>query len=174
MPRNIEIKARIASVEVLDARVRVIATAGPTLIDQDDTFFTCTRGRLKLRMFSADRGELIYYQRSDQAGPKTSHYLRTPTTEPDALRETLTQALGQAGRVTKQRVLYLVGRTRVHLDRVDSLGDFLELEVVLRDDEPADAGVAEAHALTAGLGIEATQLVDVAYVDLLAGLPTPR
>ncbi|MDT4826636.1 cyaB: putative adenylyl cyclase CyaB [compost metagenome] len=67
----------------------------------------------------------------------------------------------------KQRRLFLVGRTRVHLDRVEGLGEFLELEVVLQDGEPAEAGVAEAHALMARLGVAEDQLMQGAYVDLL-------
>ena len=84
-----------------------------------------------------------------------------------ALRRALTLALGAIGRVRKQRTLYLVGRTRVHLDRVEGLGEFLELEVVLRDDETAEVGEAEAHALMGELGIVPAQLVEGAYLDLL-------
>ena len=83
------------------------------------------------------------------------------------MRESLTLAWGQAGRVRKQRRLFIVGRTRVHLDRVEGLGEFLELEVVLQEGEPAEDGVAEAHALMAQLGIAPEQLVQGAYVDLL-------
>ena len=68
----------------------------------------------------------------------------------------------------KHRTLYLVGRTRVHLDRVEGLGDFLELEVVLGEDESAAEGEAEAWALMARLEISPRQLVETAYVDLLA------
>lgn len=168
MARNIEIKARIEGIEQLEPRVAALAQQGPTPIAQDDTFFRCENGRLKLRAFSATEGELIFYRRADQAGPKESFYLRSTTAEPAALREVLTLAHGQAGRVRKQRTLYLVGRTRVHLDRVEGLGDFLELEVVLRDGEPAEAGVAEAHALMAQLQVPAGQLVERAYVDLLS------
>jgi predicted adenylyl cyclase CyaB len=64
--------------------------------------------------------------------------------------------------------LYLVGRTRIHLDRVEGLGDFLELEVVLREGESAQEGVREAEDLMSRLGVEPSQLVDRAYVDLLA------
>ena len=85
------------------------------------------------------------------------------------MRDVLSLAYGQTGRVRKQRMLYLVGRTRVHLDRVEGLGDFLELEVVLADGEPTGPGVAEVHALMAALGIGADQLLACAYVDLLAG-----
>lgn len=168
MARNVEIKARIPDLGVMASKVAAIATEGPIEIAQDDTFFPCATGRLKLRQFSGDRGELIYYRRADLDGPKESFYLLSPTTSPDTLRESLAAAYGVAGRVRKQRTLYLVGRTRVHLDRVDGLGDFVELEVVLSDDENADDGFSEAHALMRTLGIDAAQLIDVAYVDLLA------
>jgi adenylate cyclase class IV len=48
------------------------------------------------------------------------------------------------------------------------LGHFLELEVVLQEHEPSEVGVREAHELMARLGVEASQLIEGAYVDLLA------
>ena len=168
MPRNVEIKARIDTVDALAPRVASLASEGPHEIVQDDTFNRCESGRLKLRAFSATEGELIFYRRADSAGPKESFYLRSPTSSPDSLRESLTLAWGEVGRVLKRRTLYLVGRTRVHLDRVEGLGHFVELEVVLDDAEPLDAGVHEAQVLMARLGITPSQLVDTAYVDLLA------
>ncbi|MEQ1806032.1 MAG: class IV adenylate cyclase [Burkholderiaceae bacterium] len=167
MPRNIEIKARIASVDALAAALAGFADDGPLAIAQDDTFFRCDKGRLKLRSFDATHGELIFYRRADSLGPKESHYTIAPTAAPDALREVLTMALGTTGRVRKARTLFLVGRTRVHLDRVEGLGEFLELEVVLRDGEANQAGIDEAHALMARLGVQQSQLIDTAYVDLL-------
>ena len=167
MARNVEIKARIDSIEAVLPRALACADGPPELIAQDDTFFSCPIGRLKLRVFTDGRGELIAYERPDASGPKTSDYAIAPVAEPDALRTTLARALGLGGRVIKQRTLLLVGRTRVHLDRVEGLGDFLELEVVLRDGESADDGVAEAHDLLRRLQIDATRLVRGAYVDLL-------
>jgi adenylate cyclase class IV len=167
MARNVEIKARIASVEALLPLALVCADGAPELIAQDDTFFACATGRLKLRVFEGGRGELIAYARADASGPKTSDYAIAPIDDPDALRATLTRALGASGRVIKKRMLLMTGRTRLHLDRVEGLGDFLELEVVLREGESADDGVAVAHALLALLRIENSQLVAGAYVDLL-------
>jgi adenylate cyclase class IV len=105
MARNIEIKARIESVESMAAKAAAIANAGPIEITQDDSFFRCEAGRLKLRTFSADRGELIFYQRANQHGPRESFYLRSPTSAPETLRELLSLAYGQVGRVRKQRTL---------------------------------------------------------------------
>ena len=169
MARNIEIKAWVDDLDALAAHAAAVADSGPTLIAQDDTFFRCpTPGdRLKLRAFADGTGQLIFYRRSDRAGPKESFYLLSPTASPDTLREALTLAHGQAGRVRKLRTLFLVGRTRVHLDRVEGLGALMELEVVLAEDETAAAGVEEAHALMARLGIGAERLVEGAYVDLL-------
>lgn len=171
MARNIEIKARIDSVEMLTPGVAALAQDGPIEIVQDDTFFACARGRLKLRALSAEAGELIFYERANQAGPKESFYVVSPTTSPDSLREALSLACGQAGRVRKRRTLYLIGRTRVHLDRVEGLGDFVELEVVLRDGESSESGDAEARRLMTVLGIDPAQLRAGAYVDLLAASP---
>lgn len=168
MARNIEIKARVADLAALRERAAALAAEGPLEIAQDDTFFSCPAGRLKLRAFSGSRGELIFYRRSDEHGPKESYYVRTPTSEPETLRQTLALAYGVAGRVRKRRTLFLVGRTRVHLDDVEGLGDFMELEVVLTEGESAEMGIREAEELMKRLGVEASQLIDRAYVDLLA------
>jgi predicted adenylyl cyclase CyaB len=168
MARNIEIKARITSVEAMAAQVVALADHGPSDIVQDDTFFVCARGRVKLRVVSPTEGQLIFYQRANQAGPKESCFVSAPVAAPDALREALSLAYGQAGRVRKHRTLYRVGRTRIHLDRVEHLGDFLELEVELSEGERVEQGMEEAHTLMASLGIAPTQLIAEAYVDLLA------
>ena len=169
MARNIEIKARIENVALLVPRVAELASTGPLEIAQDDTFFHCDNGRLKLRAFSTDAGELIFYKRVNQPGPKESFYLRTPTTSPETLRESLSLAYGQIGRIRKYRTLFLVGRTRVHLDRVEGLGHFLELEVALVDDELPEQGVREADDLMGKLGIQPEQLIEGAYLDLMLG-----
>jgi predicted adenylyl cyclase CyaB len=167
MARNVEIKARMENIGSILPRAAGLADRGPIEIVQDDTFFPCDNGRLKLRMFSPDKGELIFYRRPDVTGPKETFYLVSPTTAPDTLRESLSLAYGQSGRVRKTRTLFLVGRTRIHLDRVEDLGDFLELEVVLEDGEPVESGEAVAKDLMEKLGVRADQLIEVAYVDLL-------
>lgn len=168
MARNIEIKAHIESIDALARKAAAIADQGPIEIVQDDTFFRCEAGRLKLRTFSKENGELIFYRRANLSGPKESFYLRSPTSSPDTLRESLSQAYGLAGRVRKHRTLFIVGRTRVHLDDVEGLGHFLELEVVLKEDESAEAGILEAQSLMDRLGVDPSRLIESAYVDLLS------
>lgn len=171
MARNVEIKADVGDMQALTARVAALATAGPFALTQDDTFFHCDNGRLKLRSFSGTSGmsgELIFYRRADAQGPKESFYIISPTSQVDSLRAALTLAYGQCGRVRKQRTLYLAGRTRIHLDEVEGLGQFVELEVVLSDGESLEFGLSEAHALMQKLEIETHQLLEGAYVDLLS------
>lgn len=167
MPRNIEIKARVADPSALARAAAEAADHGPERIDQDDTFFHCREGRLKLRDFGNGQAELIAYARPDQAGPKACDYRITRTSDPEGLRETLARALGVLGRVIKTRQLYLAGRTRIHLDQVEGLGHYMELEVVLSEGESEARGLAEANALMNQLGIREEDLIDRAYIDLL-------
>ena len=168
MARNVEIKASVGDLAPVEARARAIATQPPQDLVQDDTFFRCAHGRLKLREHADGRGELIHDTRADEAGPKVSDYSIAPTVAPAALRETLARAFGIVGRVAKRRRLYLVDRTRIHLDRVEGLGAFVELEVVLRDAESPEDGRAIATEVMRRLGISDSQLVRGAYLDLLA------
>lgn len=167
MPRNVEIKARVIDPEQLRIRVKDIADGGPLLLTQDDTFFKCPNGRLKLRVFSESEGQLIAYQRPDSPDPALSDYIIAPTSSPEPLREALERALGFQGRVRKKRIVYFVGATRVHLDDVEGLGHFMELEVVLSENETVADGIGVAKEIMARLGIEEEHLIEKAYVDLL-------
>lgn len=168
MPRNIEIKARITSVDALLPRARALADADAQPIAQDDSFYRVARGRLKLRRFADGSAELIHYHRPDTADARASDYVRVPVPDAEALHQALTRANGLLGRVRKQRLLLLAGQTRLHLDRVDGLGDFLELEVVLHDGQTDAQGQAIAEDLMQRLGLADAPREAGAYLDLLA------
>ena len=165
--RNVEIKARVADPVALRARVAARATAPPRTLAQTDTFFAVARGRLKLRRFDDGTGELIFYERDDSPGPKTSTYSKAACPDASALEGVLSRALGVRGIVDKRRELFMIGRTRIHLDDVRGLGHFMEIEVVLADGEPVAGGEREARALLADLDVPAAALLAPAYVDLL-------
>jgi predicted adenylyl cyclase CyaB len=168
MARNIEIKARAQHFEQLRERAAALSPDAPLIFRQQDFFYDVPRGRLKLRQFDdGTPAELIFYQRDDRDGPKASYYTRSPVTNPEAMHSLLATALTTRGIVTKERHVYIVGRTRIHLDRVDGLGDFVELEVVLGQDDDEAAGEKEAHDMFARLGVAQSDLVPLAYVDLL-------
>ena len=147
-------------------RAAAIAHDPPETLDQEDVFFTVPRGRLKLRTQNGS-AELIYYFRENTTGPRESNYLRLPIPDPSATRKMLAQVHGERGIIRKTRWLYMAGQTRIHLDRVENLGDFLELEVVLRNGQSLEEGRPIARDLMAELGISDDQLVDRAYVDFM-------
>ncbi len=165
MSSNIEIKARVEdSFRFRQAAERLSQTRETIL--QEDTFFDSPRGRLKLRCFPDGSGELIYYERTDQPGPKQSQYWISKTRDSQSLRFLLSQALGIVGVVRKTRQLFLVGQTRIHLDEVEGLGTFAELEVVMQPGQTLDEGKSIATDLMWRLGIRQEELVDGSYIDL--------
>jgi len=170
--RNVEIKARVADPAALRARVAKLATESPVWIGQCDTFFTTPRGRLKLRRFDDGTGRLIFYERDDATGPKTSFYSMSACPDARGMEAVVARALGVRGVVEKRRELFMIGRTRVHLDEVRGLGHFLELEVVLTDGDSAADGEREARELLDALGVPADALLALAYIDLLEAATT--
>ena len=167
MPSNIEIKARVRDPERLRMLAERLSDTLPETIEQYDTFFACQRGRLKLRQFSAQSGELISYSRADISGAKQSDYAIARTSSPADLLAVLSAALGVQRTVTKTRVLLRTGQTRIHLDSVLGLGFFVELEIVLRDGQPPEDGHRIVRELMSALEIQDSDLLEGAYADLL-------
>jgi len=171
MARNVELKARVADLDGIRARLAAMPWLGEHVLIQTDTFFCVKRGRLKLREFDDGTGELIYYERADQPGAKLSRYDRMPCADPRIMRRSLASALGVRGVVKKRRQVILIGNTRVHLDEVEGLGSFVELEVVLDPRESIAAAERTAADLLQTLAIPDGDLVSGAYVDLLDRQP---
>ena len=167
MPSNIEIKARARDFESMRRRAAELSDMPVQIVPQEDTFFNVPQGRLKLRTSRAQEGQLIYYERPDQGGPKRSDYQIFRTDDPQGLKTALAAALGVRGVVKKVRYLYLVGQTRVHLDDVEDLGRFMELEVVMQPGQSDADGQAIAEKLMEQLAVEPSDLLEGAYMDLL-------
>lgn len=167
MPANIEIKARVQDFESLRVIAERLSDTPCQVIPQEDTFFYCHDGRLKLRELGPDRGQLVYYQRQDTNGPKHSEYKIFETGNPAGLKTILAEAFGIRGVVIKQRYLYLCGQTRIHLDDVQGLGRFMELEVMLAPGQTDADGQAIARELMEKLGIGEMDLIDTAYMDMI-------
>ncbi len=166
MARNIEIKARIRDETRIRSYVKLHGTAHETQ-HQRDVFFIATNGRLKLRCFPNRSGVLIAYERPDQTGPKMSNYTLAPVADAERLEIALTRAIGVRGVVEKKRDIAIVGQTRIHLDEVKGLGTFMELEVVLRPEQSEAEGQSIAGRLMRELGIQSSDLLDRAYIDML-------
>jgi predicted adenylyl cyclase CyaB len=167
MPQNLEIKARITSRQQAQAHAERLGATFSGEIHQVDTYFTVTDGRLKLREFGENRGELIFYRRCEQNLQRWSTYLIYPTTDARRLLTVLAGALGVKTVVEKSRFVYLWKNARIHLDQVEGLGEFLEFEVVVVD------GKQQAEELMQELRrhfeVDDQSLVRCSYADLLKG-----
>ena len=170
MASNIEIKARARDFDTQKKLAASISESKVQRLVQEDVFFNVPAGRLKLRILGPDNGELIYYLRPDTSSVKTCKYWISPTVKPPALLETLTRALGVRGVVKKKRHLYTAGQMRIHLDEVERLGKYIELEYVMKPDEPEKNGEREVQRFLRHLGIEKEDIVGSAYIDLIAPL----
>ncbi|XP_036828546.1 uncharacterized protein LOC118947720 isoform X8 [Oncorhynchus mykiss] len=89
MPSNVEIKARVSNATRLAERASQLSQSEGTVIRQQDTFFNCSTGRLKLRNLMDGSGQLIFYERPDCDGPKVSNYSLSTTQDPEGLRVVL-------------------------------------------------------------------------------------
>ncbi len=165
--RNIEIKARLHSPEEQSGLALALADGPAEVLHQVDTFFNVRSGRLKLREFAGGSGELISYHRPDSRLPTCSNYSIYPAASPGLLKTLLEDTLGVLGVVRKTRRLLLHGQTRIHLDDVESLGHYLELEVVLTPQQTEEEGAAIAQQLMTALHVRNDDLLDRAYIDLL-------
>lgn len=168
MSANVEVKARCTDLAALRRRAEALATRYVGVDRQVDTYFRTRAGRLKLRESSLSGGQLVPYLRPDGDGARVSDYQVIPVSDAAAARELLSKLLGVHRVVRKEREIFLWHNVRIHLDRVEGLGTFMELEAVFDgrpESEPAERGKVE-HLLKE-LGVESTDLVPVSYESLL-------
>ena len=169
--RNIEIKARDADPKRTLERALALGAEDRGEIRQRDTYFARARGRLKLREQEAGEGELIQYRRSDGTDARESNYRRVPTGEAAGLREALDAAFGTLVVVEKTRRLLLWENVRIHLDDVEGLGTYMELEAVTTEGSDLAFEHEKVARLRTELGIGDDALVGESYSDLLLDSP---
>ena len=167
MAANVEVKAICPDLAAARAAALALGAVTQGMEKQTDTFFRTPRGRLKLRESDRRGATLIPYLRPDRPQARQSDYVVLPVDDPAAAKRILSEALGVLAVVKKQREVLLLDNVRIHLDRVEGLGCFIELEAVMdRAADPA-AEDAKVRALMAKLGIQDHQVQARAYVDLL-------
>jgi homotetrameric cytidine deaminase len=165
--RNVEFKAHDRDPEATLAKALEMGASDEGLLHQVDTYFAVARGRLKLREQDPGGAALIPYVRADEARARESSYELIAVDDPAALKAGLAQTAGIEIVVTKRRRLLLIDGIRVHLDDVDGLGRFAELESVMPDG-------GDVNALRERLGIPADAIVAEGYAQLLARAQAPQ
>lgn len=166
MAKNLEFKVRYESLDTLLPRLAGLEATHRETIYQVDTYFHNPKGRLKLRETDeADEGWLIYYERPNELESRYSIYQLCKIAEPTALKDLLSAALGIKTIVKKQRSLWMYNDTRIHLDRVESLGEFVELETVFQGQSETEAIKEHQHVKTT-LDLNAAEPIAVSYSEL--------
>ena len=164
---NIEVKARCGDHEPIRRRLvernaRFVGTD-----HQVDTYFAAKHGRLKLREGNIENA-LIFYERPDDQGPKQSDVTLYHPEPGSPLKAILTQSMGVDIVVEKRREIYFIDNVKFHLDEVEGLGRFLEIEAI---DVDGSIGVAELRRQCDEyvdlFAIAHGDLIETSYADLL-------
>ena len=178
MATNLEFKAQCQSHESLYPRLDDLNATHRETVHQVDTYFYVTKGkdspiseahgpRLKLREIDESaEAWLIYYERPNHEASRYSQYQLCEIADPRSLKTLLTAALGVKTIVKKQRELWMFNNTRIHLDTVADLGQFVELETVFLGQTEVEA-VNEHHHVKGILHLDTTDPVAVSYSDLI-------
>jgi len=176
--RNVELKARDPDPARTLERALALGADDRGEYRQRDTYFAGANGRLKLREHETGGSplwdelieyshELIGYSRADSTEARTSSYRRVPLADVAPLHEALEAAYGTLVTVSKRRHLLMWDGVRIHLDDVDGLGTFLELEAVAEPDSDLAGEHDKVARLREELGVEDADLIATSYADLL-------
>lgn len=161
-----EIKAKARSWNQQLAQAAKLSSSRE-LLSQEDVFFLVTRGRLKLRKFNNGEAQLIFYQRSNQKDPKLSGYEIVPVDNPSGMENLLDKSLGKQQVIRKDGTVFMCGQTRIHFDEVEDLGEFIELEVVMKPDQSEEEAKTIAQKIMEKLGIQSEDLIENSYADMV-------
>jgi adenylate cyclase, class 2 len=170
---NIEIKARCKDTD----SIRQILTDNHAdfkgVDHQTDTYFNVPEGRLKLREGKIENN-LIYYRREDKAGPKQSDVILYSSRPGSGLKAILSQALGVLTIVDKKREIYFIGNVKFHLDTVQGLGTFVEIEAIDTEGKIGkDELLMQCRKYMELFAIDEKDLLRTSYSDMMpAGINT--
>ena len=164
--KNLEVKFRLDDLADAERRAAGIGYTRRAILRQRDTFFRVANGKLKLREEN-DGAVLIHYRRADSESLMLSEYEIVAIADPEKTRIMLEAALGALSVVAKERILMTRENVRFHLDRVESLGTFGEIEAVIAEGDDPERSRAAVERLLTALGIAPSGLISVSYFELM-------
>jgi len=163
---NVEIKAKCPNPAQVHAKLIELGAEYRGCDHQIDTYFKCQHGRLKLRQGTIENA-LIFFQRSNQATPKQSDIALEKVPFENNLKTILSSALGIKTVVNKKRHIYFIDNVKFHVDEVEELGPFMEVEAI---DEIGNIGLSKLHQQCDQymqlLDIKPEHLITNSYSDL--------
>lgn len=164
---NIEIKARSARTGAIRDFLLSNGAAPKGTDRQTDTYFNVANGRLKLREGNIENN-LIYYEREETGGLKQSDVEMIAVHEGPALKSMLSKSLGVKAVVSKTREIYYIGNVKFHIDAVEGLGSFVEIEASNKSDDVPEERLKEQCAFYMNaFGVRGEDLVNASYSDMV-------
>ena len=164
---NIEIKARTNNAAAIRQYLLQQGADCKGTDHQTDTYFIVPHGRLKLREGNIENN-LIYYERNDQPGPKQSDFHLTPVPDGASMKALLTKTLGVKVVVAKKREIWFIDNVKFHIDALEGLGDFVEIEAGNKTaDVPVHVLHEQCQRYMQAFGIREQDLVYNSYSDML-------
>lgn len=164
---NVEIKARCDNAEFIRNYLISNAAEFKGIDEQTDTYFNVIYGRLKLREGNIENN-LIYYERSNESGPKSSHFHLVKIIDANSIKEVLTKSIGIKVIVKKKREIYYIGNVKFHIDGVPGLGSFVEIEASnITADISKEKLKEQCEFYVKQFNIKSEDLIDISYSDML-------
>ncbi len=165
--KNVEIKAKCFDTEKIRQYLRQHNAKFIGVDKQIDTYFDVPNGRLKLREGNIEN-HLIFYNRQDSAGPKRSDVILYKSTDAQTLKNILSQSIGIKVQVRKAREIYFIDNVKFHIDKVDGLGEFIEIEAQDKDGTISESVLnQQCQFYLQEFGIPSQNLVEHSYSDML-------
>ncbi len=164
---NVEIKARTnRSSEIRNFLLKHNAEF-KGIDEQVDTYFNVPNGRLKLRQGNIENN-LIFYNRPNKSGPKQSDFELLKVDDGNSLRSMLEKAIGIKIVVAKKREIYFIENVKFHLDSLDGLGTFVEIEASNKNNKiETEKLYQQCEYYIKQLSIQDEDLINISYSDML-------
>ena len=168
--KNIEIKARYTKTVRIHETLKTIEAEFSRTEIQTDTYYNVENGRLKIREIVSGPSQLVHYFRENKAGPRPSWYEIVRLREVKKVKARLLKEHGLLGIVKKKREIWIWENVRIHLDEVDGLGGFIELEAIVDRKEDVKGDEARVRWLMEKIVIKEKDLIAVSYIDMVKRL----
>lgn len=168
--KNIELKVKTDNFNQIKKLLHKIKAKFKGNLTQKDTYYNCEEGRLKTREINHETFQLIYYERPNFTKSKISNY-KIKEIDQKELKEQktcLTKTKGIKTIVNKRRELWIYKNTRIHLDKVKGLGEYLELETIIKNHKDLQQLETEHRQIINLLGLNSYSKIDKSYSDLLS------
>lgn len=166
---NIELKVSVKDFKETSRYLKKIGASSKGKFSQVDTYYKSKNGRLKIREIDHKIYQLITYHRRDQATSKISDYTIKKLDKKELKRYKwhLNRTNGKSIKVSKKRELWIYKNTRVHLDKIQGLGRFIELETVVKNPNDLQQLEKEHQEVINLLNLSCFIKISKSYSDLL-------